>query len=498
MAAPILSFVIYSGDGSKVKFTFNFPYLSRDHIKVLVDGVETGSYTWTGTNEITLTTAPATGKKVTIKRVTPNAGLLSQIIDGSTLRSEDINRQAKQAMYSAQEAADIATLAVTGTLAAPTSDAGRVTLQFPSIEVRANGILGFDENGQFRAFTGEDMPKGPQGDKGPTGDQGPVGPDGIQGPQGPQGIVGPQGPQGIPGIQGPQGFQGDIGPIGPSFDPDAFGNTAERSAYDTQPKGFAYLDLVQGLMFFKLSSTSGDWSSGVAFGQGPQGIQGVQGPQGVVGPQGPAGTTGPQGIAGPQGVAGSQGPIGATGPAGTPGMIWKGAYSSATAYVVKDVVSYNGASYICIQDGTNRTPSGQPTYWSVVSAKGDTGPQGPQGPTGPTGPQGSTGSTGPQGIQGVKGNTGATGPQGPEGPAGGFDIYTGSSNAATTFPIGHNIFCIDIDNLPRNGSTVPRLDTGDTSRYRNSGTGAILGGTWRVRGIEDQSGVRHALTQRTA
>ena len=47
--------------------------------------------------------------------------------------------------------------------------------------------------------------------------------------------------------------------------------------------GFAFLDATNGLIYFKLSGTSGDWSTGAMFGRGPQGIQGPQGVQGVYG-----------------------------------------------------------------------------------------------------------------------------------------------------------------------------------------------------------------------
>lgn len=539
MAAAIRSFVVYSATGTQKKYTFSFPYLSRDHIKVLLDEVEVGSYSWTGKNEITMNVAPASQgvKFVTIKRKTPNSDLLSEISDGSTLRSEDLNRQAEQAMYVAQEAADEATLATANTLAAPKSDAGRVLLKFPTIEDRANTVLGFDELGQFRPFTSADMPKGPPGDKGPTGNQGPLGPLGPTGPQGPigptgprgpegvqgpQGIAGPQGPQGIPGIMGPQGSQGIIGPQGPqgpegpvgkTFDPDASGLTADRSAYDAEPKNFSFIDTELGIVYWKLSNDIGAWSTGVTFGRGPQGLQGPQGPQGVVGPKGDTGPIGPQGIQGPQGITGltgpigpqgetggtgpqgpmgptgPQGPIGPTGPQGTKGMTWEGAYSSAKAYSVDDVVSYGGSTYIAIVGSTNRTPSGNPTYWSVVSSKGDTGPQGPTGATGATGPQGATGPTGATGPQGLKGNTGATGPQGPEGPqgpSGSFDIYTGSVSGAATFPVGHILAVYQSADPDRNGAGVPYLDTVNLGRYVDSShpnKGSAVGGTWRNRGF---------------
>ena len=48
---------------------------------------------------------------------------------------------------------------------------------------------------------------------------------------------------------------------------------------------------------------------------------------------------------------------------------WKGAYNSSTAYIVDDVVSYNGSSYVCIQASTNNLPTNT-TYWNQMSSAG--------------------------------------------------------------------------------------------------------------------------------
>lgn len=52
---------------------------------------------------------------------------------------------------------------------------------------------------------------------------------------------------------------------------------------------------------------------------------------------------------------------------------WKGAWNSATAYVVDDVVSLSGSSYVCIQAGTNQNPSTATAYWEQMSQKGTDG-----------------------------------------------------------------------------------------------------------------------------
>ena len=52
---------------------------------------------------------------------------------------------------------------------------------------------------------------------------------------------------------------------------------------------------------------------------------------------------------------------------------WKGAYNSSTAYVVDDVVSLSGSSYVCIQAGTNKNPASQSAYWEQMSSEGTNG-----------------------------------------------------------------------------------------------------------------------------
>src|SRR5215472_9980362 len=154
-------------------------------------------------------------------------------------------------------------------------------------------------------------------------------------------------------------------------------------------------------------------------------------------------------------------------------MQWRGEWTTPAAYAKNDGVSYQGSSYIALNNTTNNVPPPQdPTNWGVLAqagapgAPGATGPtglpginwrgnwqtspttylpndavfyngsswicttsnvatpppsasweylaqQGATGATGPTGPAGATGATGPQGNPGATGATGPTGPAGP-------------------------------------------------------------------------------------
>lgn len=62
---------------------------------------------------------------------------------------------------------------------------------------------------------------------------------------------------------------------------------------------------------------------------------------------------------------------GTNGTNGTNGIsfIWRGTYNSATAYVANDIISYNNSTYICILASTGNLPTNT-TYWSLMAAAG--------------------------------------------------------------------------------------------------------------------------------
>jgi len=89
-------------------------------------------------------------------------------------------------------------------------------------------------------------------------------------------------------------------------------------------------------------------------------------------------------------------------------MQWRGAWTTPAAYAKNDGVSYQGSSYIALNNTTNNVPPPQdPANWGVLAqagapgAAGATGPPGATGATGPQGPQGATGPTGPTGLPGI-------------------------------------------------------------------------------------------------
>ena len=401
----------------------NFPFISRDHVKVYADDVEVpqSRWLWLSNGLIEASDGFPYASKTRVRRLTPEGELSGMLAGTSVFTYETVNNNFTRLLYILQEKADAeferqATLGhyegrlnsvearwiqfvEEGGVPGPPGSKGPIGDAGPQGPIGPSGPRGpqgpqgvigpsgpsgptggvgpTGERGPagFQGPSGVIGPKGPEGPTGPTGERGPVGPQGpsgVTGPQGSQGIVGPTGPQGSQGITGPQGPQGPEGPIGKAFEPNAQGLTVDRDAYNAERQGFSFLDTERGIIYWKLSNDIGVWSLGVNFGRGPQGLEGPQGPQGVVGPEGQIGPVGPEGPQGPQGIVGPVGPQGAEGAKGATG------------------------------------PQG---------IKGETGQAGPQGPEGPVGAKGSTGPQGGVGPQGPQG------PQGQDGPEGSF-IYS--------------------------------------------------------------------------
>lgn len=71
--------------------------------------------------------------------------------------------------------------------------------------------------------------------------------------------------------------KGDKGDRGEAFQVNSVGLFASRSLYDTQIAGFSFLAIDQATIYFKMSNTSGDWSTGAPFGKGDKGDTGDTG-----------------------------------------------------------------------------------------------------------------------------------------------------------------------------------------------------------------------------
>lgn len=99
-------------DPQNRQFDVDFPYLAKDHVKILVDGVATLQFEWINDYRIQLDDDPAVGQVVTLVRETSPDVRLVDYQTGSTLSEEILDQDSLQGFYLAQEANDIKEVAL--------------------------------------------------------------------------------------------------------------------------------------------------------------------------------------------------------------------------------------------------------------------------------------------------------------------------------------------------------------------------------------------------
>ena len=102
--------VQYTADGSTQSFAVTFPFISRSHVSVEVDG-SNATFTWNNDSQITIASPTLSGSEVVlIVRSTSQDTRLVDYVDGSNLTETDLDLDSKQAFYMAQESLDELTL----------------------------------------------------------------------------------------------------------------------------------------------------------------------------------------------------------------------------------------------------------------------------------------------------------------------------------------------------------------------------------------------------
>ncbi|CAB4139230.1 Pectate lyase superfamily protein [uncultured Caudovirales phage] len=100
------SYVRYSGNGSTTNYTFSFPTISQDHIKVRVNGSLVTNWSFLSASTIQFAVAPANAAVIEIRRETPKESAIVNFTDGSVLLERDLDLLATWQLYVAQETED--------------------------------------------------------------------------------------------------------------------------------------------------------------------------------------------------------------------------------------------------------------------------------------------------------------------------------------------------------------------------------------------------------
>ncbi len=108
-----LSYENYDGDNVTTTFSIPFTYTATSEISVTVDAVAQTGLTFPSASEVQLTSAPASGTVVQVRRTTDLASRAVDFASGSVLTEEDLDNSNIQIFHSSQEAVDLTNDSVT-------------------------------------------------------------------------------------------------------------------------------------------------------------------------------------------------------------------------------------------------------------------------------------------------------------------------------------------------------------------------------------------------
>jgi len=98
----------HTGNGSQTNYSFDFPYIKQSDIKVTLDNVvkeegTTKDYTFANATTVQFNSPPAADVAIKIYRATDDSKLVATFYPGSAIRSNDLNDNYTQNLYSTQE-----------------------------------------------------------------------------------------------------------------------------------------------------------------------------------------------------------------------------------------------------------------------------------------------------------------------------------------------------------------------------------------------------------
>ena len=102
----------YTGDNSTTQFSIPFTYQNTSEISVTVDGVAQTGLTFPSSSTVQLTSAPASGTLVQVRRTTNLTARAVDFASGSVLTEEDLDDSSIQTFHASQEAIDRANDAI--------------------------------------------------------------------------------------------------------------------------------------------------------------------------------------------------------------------------------------------------------------------------------------------------------------------------------------------------------------------------------------------------
>ena len=98
----------YTGNGTTTSYSFSFPYIKKEDVKVTLDTIGTTDFTINANTptQVDFNTAPGNNVVIRIYRETDTAFTSSTFFPGSAIRAQDLNKNFEQSLFIGQEEAN--------------------------------------------------------------------------------------------------------------------------------------------------------------------------------------------------------------------------------------------------------------------------------------------------------------------------------------------------------------------------------------------------------
>ena len=133
----------YTGDGILTSYTFSFPYIKKEDVKVTLDTIGTTAFTINANTptQVDFNTAPGNNVVIRIYRETDTTATSSTFFPGSAIRAQDLNKNFEQSLFIGQEEANKIQDVISGGIADGSVTTAKIATGAVTADKLAPGVI---------------------------------------------------------------------------------------------------------------------------------------------------------------------------------------------------------------------------------------------------------------------------------------------------------------------------------------------------------------------
>ena len=133
----------YTGNGTTTSYSFSFPYIKKEDVKVTLDTIGTTAFTINANTptQVDFNTAPGNNVVIRIYRETDTAFTSSTFFPGSAIRAQDLNKNFEQSLFIGQEEANKIQDVISGGIADGSVTTAKIATGAVTADKLAPGVI---------------------------------------------------------------------------------------------------------------------------------------------------------------------------------------------------------------------------------------------------------------------------------------------------------------------------------------------------------------------